>query len=168
MLKISGHVRIHLGLILKMRLYSQCILREIYAFSITPEIESIQRRKACCRVYFMLSYRKTFGGRNGKRIKTRPHISRLQITASRHQRRWNRPWPAGHLKAHADSCVGMAANMIGVTKRIIAFENGPQYMLMYNPEIIKKSAPFNKLTGNIKTSAKNRRRFLLLCINFFF
>lgn len=47
------------------------------------------------------------------------------------------------LKAHQDSCVGMAANMIGVTKRIIAFENGPGYMLMYNPEIIKKSGPFN-------------------------
>lgn len=47
------------------------------------------------------------------------------------------------LKAHKDSCVGMAANMIGVTKRIIAFENGPGYMVMYNPEIIKKSGPFN-------------------------
>lgn len=47
------------------------------------------------------------------------------------------------LKAHSDSCVGMAANMIGVAKRIIAFENGPSYMLMYNPEIIKKSGPYN-------------------------
>jgi len=46
------------------------------------------------------------------------------------------------LMAHKDSCVGMAANMIGVKKRIIAFldESGrtPTYMVILNPEIIKK------------------------------
>ena len=46
------------------------------------------------------------------------------------------------LMAHKDSCVGMAANMIGVKKRIIAFlyESGrvPTHMVMLNPEIIKK------------------------------
>lgn len=44
------------------------------------------------------------------------------------------------LIAHKDSCVGMAANMIGVKKRIIAFldESGqtPTYMVMLNPDII--------------------------------
>ena len=42
------------------------------------------------------------------------------------------------LTANADGCVGMAANMIGVHKRIICFDNG-KYMTMFNPEIIKKS-----------------------------
>ena len=42
------------------------------------------------------------------------------------------------LIAHKDGCVGMAANMIGVNKRIIAFENDGEYMLMFNPVIVKK------------------------------
>ena len=41
------------------------------------------------------------------------------------------------LAAHKETCVGMAANMIGVTKRIIAFDNAGKYMLMLNPEIVK-------------------------------
>ena len=47
------------------------------------------------------------------------------------------------LVAHKDSCVGMAANMIGVLKRIIAFDNEGTYMVMFNPEIIKKLEPHN-------------------------
>ena len=47
------------------------------------------------------------------------------------------------LMEHKESCVGMAANMIGEQKRIIAFldESGraPTYTVMFNPEIIKKS-----------------------------
>ena len=41
------------------------------------------------------------------------------------------------LTAHKDECVGMAANMIGVRKRIIVFDNEGKYMTMFNPEIIK-------------------------------
>ena len=41
------------------------------------------------------------------------------------------------LIAHKDECVGMAANMIGVHKRIIVFDNDGKYMTMFNPEIIK-------------------------------
>lgn len=47
------------------------------------------------------------------------------------------------LTAHKDSCVGMAANMIGVRKRMIAFDNEGKYMVMFNPEIIKKSGPYD-------------------------
>ena len=43
------------------------------------------------------------------------------------------------LAAHKDGCVGMAANMIGVNKRIIAFDNEGTYMVMFNPEIVKRS-----------------------------
>ena len=55
------------------------------------------------------------------------------------------------LIAHKDSCVGMAANMIGVKKHIIAFldESGrtPTYTVMLNPEIIKKDRAYNTEEG---------------------
>ena len=55
------------------------------------------------------------------------------------------------LMAHRDSCVGMAANMIGVRKRIIAFldKSGqdPTYTVMLNPEIIKKDGAYNTEEG---------------------
>ena len=51
------------------------------------------------------------------------------------------------LIAHKDGCVGMAANMIGVRKRIIAFDNEGTYMVMFNPEIIKKSEPYETEEG---------------------
>ena len=51
------------------------------------------------------------------------------------------------LMAHKETCVGMAANMIGVRKRIIAFldESGrkPAYTVMLNPEIIKKDGAYD-------------------------
>jgi len=43
------------------------------------------------------------------------------------------------LIAHREECVGMAANMIGVRKRIIVFDNEGEYMTMFNPQIIKES-----------------------------
>ena len=51
------------------------------------------------------------------------------------------------LTAHKAGCVGMAANMIGVRKRIIAFDNEGTYMVMFNPEIIKKSEPYETEEG---------------------
>ena len=51
------------------------------------------------------------------------------------------------LAAHKDGCVGMAANMIGVNKRIIAFDNIGTYMVMFNPVIVKKSAPYDAEEG---------------------
>lgn len=43
------------------------------------------------------------------------------------------------LTAHKDTCVGMAANMIGVKKRIICFDNEGTFMTMFNPEILESS-----------------------------
>ncbi len=51
------------------------------------------------------------------------------------------------LEYHKDSCVGMAANMIGINKRIIVFDNEGTYMVMYNPEIIKKSELYQTEEG---------------------
>ena len=56
------------------------------------------------------------------------------------------------LKHHQDGCVGMAANMIGVNKRIIAFDNEGSYMVMFNPEIIKKSDPYTAQEGCLSFS----------------
>jgi len=55
------------------------------------------------------------------------------------------------LTSHKEECVGMAANMIGVKKRIIAFldESGktPVYTVMFNPEIVKKDGPYDTEEG---------------------
>ena len=51
------------------------------------------------------------------------------------------------LTAHAEGCVGMAANMIGVSKRIIAFDNEGTYMVMFNPEIVKASDRYETEEG---------------------
>lgn len=51
------------------------------------------------------------------------------------------------LIANKDGCVGIAANMIGFTKRIIAFDNESTYMVMFNPEIIKQSEPYQTEEG---------------------
>ena len=51
------------------------------------------------------------------------------------------------LTAHKDECVGMAANMIGVRKRIIVFDNEGKYMTMFNPEIIKGDGAYETEEG---------------------
>ena len=51
------------------------------------------------------------------------------------------------LRAHADGCVGMAANMIGVLKRIIAVEAEDGYLVLFNPVILKKSGLYEAEEG---------------------
>ncbi len=51
------------------------------------------------------------------------------------------------LRAHREGCVGMAANMIGVCKRIIVFDNEGTPALMFNPEIIKASGAYETEEG---------------------
>ncbi len=61
------------------------------------------------------------------------------------------------LKANADRCVGMAANMIGVSKCIIVFDDNGKYSEMFNPVIVAQSIPYEteenclSLTGSRKT-----------------
>ena len=62
------------------------------------------------------------------------------------------------LKAHEDGCVGMAANMIGVNKRIIAFDNQGGYMVMFNPEIVKRAGPYEAEEGCLSLSGTRRAR----------
>ena len=51
------------------------------------------------------------------------------------------------LEANKERCVGMAANMIGVNKRIIVFDNEGTYMVMFNPEIVKRSGSYRTEEG---------------------
>ena len=46
------------------------------------------------------------------------------------------------LTANKERCVGMAANMIGVLRNVIAFDDEGQYMVMFNPEIIRTDGPY--------------------------
>ena len=51
------------------------------------------------------------------------------------------------LLAHKDGCVGMAGNMIGVHKCIIAFQDGKDYTVMLNPVIVKTAEPYETEEG---------------------
>lgn len=51
------------------------------------------------------------------------------------------------LNANLEGCVGMAANMIGVRKRIIVVRMGPISMPMVNPVIVSKSGPYEAEEG---------------------
>ena len=64
------------------------------------------------------------------------------------------------LAAHKESCVGMAANMIGVNKRIIVFDNEGEYMVMLNPVIVKQSGPYETEEGCLSlTGRRKTKRF---------
>ena len=62
------------------------------------------------------------------------------------------------LTAHKDGCVGMAANMISVCKRIIVFDNDGTYMVMFNPEIIKKSGSYEAEEGCLSLSGTRKAK----------
>ena len=56
------------------------------------------------------------------------------------------------LTANKDRCVGMAANMIGVSKRVIVFDCLGRYMTMFNPVIIKKEGLYDTEEGCLSLS----------------
>ena len=62
------------------------------------------------------------------------------------------------LLAHKDGCVGMAANMIGVNKRIIAFESDGEYMVMFNPVIVRQSGAYEAQEGCLSLSGVRKTR----------
>ena len=51
------------------------------------------------------------------------------------------------LKAHEEECVGMAANMIGVKKRIIIVNMGFVDVVMFNPILVRKDSPYKTEEG---------------------
>ena len=65
------------------------------------------------------------------------------------------------LQAHREECVGMAANMIGVTRRIIVFDCEGSLMAMLNPEILQSSGPYETEEGclSLLGGPRKTRRF---------
>ena len=64
------------------------------------------------------------------------------------------------LIAHKAGCVGMAANMIGINKRIIAFDNEGTYTVMLNPVIVKQSGAYEAEEGCLSlTGTRHTKRF---------
>ena len=61
------------------------------------------------------------------------------------------------LIAHRESCVGMAANMIGKSVCIIAFNDAGKYTVMYNPEIIGQNLPFEAQEGCLSLLGEPRK-----------
>lgn len=71
------------------------------------------------------------------------------------------------LEAHKNSCVGMAANMIGVNKRIIAFAMEGGYQVMFNPQIIRTSAPYTAEEGCLSLSGvRSVKRFRTIKVQY--
>lgn len=62
------------------------------------------------------------------------------------------------LIAHKDGCVGMAANMIGVNKRIIVLHDEGVDLLMYNPVIIKHSGQYETMEGCLSLSGTRKAK----------
>ncbi len=60
------------------------------------------------------------------------------------------------LLAHRDGCVGMAANMIGTAKRIIVFDDNGTASVMFNPEILQKSGPYEAEEGCLSLSGTRK------------
>ncbi|MBQ8974564.1 MAG: peptide deformylase [Oscillospiraceae bacterium] len=72
------------------------------------------------------------------------------------------------LKAHRDGCVGMAANMIGQLKRIIAIDTGVMDVAMINPVILKKSDPYDTAEGCLSHSGQRKTvRYKKIQVEFF-
>lgn len=59
---------------------------------------------------------------------------------------------ADTLRAHQEECVGMAANMIGISKRVIAIAPGPMILLMVNPVILQRSGKYQAEEGCLSLS----------------
>ena len=62
------------------------------------------------------------------------------------------------LEAHKAGCVGMAANMIGVRKRIIAFDNEGSYMVMFNPEIVYRKGLYLTEEGCLSLQGQRKTK----------
>ena len=71
------------------------------------------------------------------------------------------------LEHHKSGCVGMAANMIGESKRIIAFDCDGKYMVMYNPEIVKSSGAYETEEGCLSlTGVRKTKRWQTIKVRY--
>ena len=71
------------------------------------------------------------------------------------------------LRANADRCVGMAANMIGVNKRVIVVAVGFGSMVLYNPVIVEKTGPHEAEEGCLSLSGTRRTtRYRMITVEY--
>ena len=71
------------------------------------------------------------------------------------------------LAANKDECVGMAANMIGVSKRIIVVDDNGTYLLMHNPEIVKSSQSYEAEEGCLSlTGTRTAKRWKTIKVKY--
>ena len=71
------------------------------------------------------------------------------------------------LRAHAAECVGMAANMIGVNKRIIAVNTGFLFLVLFNPEITKGSDAYKAEEGCLSLpGVRKTQRFRTVTVRY--
>ncbi|MCT4486818.1 peptide deformylase [Levilactobacillus parabrevis] len=71
------------------------------------------------------------------------------------------------LKANRENCVGMAANMIGINKRIIVVDMGVLPVAMINPQITKKAGPFQTSEGCLSlTGERPTTRYQTIDVDF--
>lgn len=71
------------------------------------------------------------------------------------------------LLAHAERCVGLAANMIGVAKRIIAIHYNGQPLVLINPKIIKESGPYPAQEGCLSLEGvRNTKRYRIIKVQY--
>ncbi len=65
---------------------------------------------------------------------------------------------ADTLRANLDRCVGMAANMIGESRRIIAIVRGPMIITMLNPKILSKSGEYETEEGCLSLAGTRKTK----------
>lgn len=71
------------------------------------------------------------------------------------------------LKANFEGCVGLAANMIGVSKRIIAISDNGRYILMFNPEIVKGYGEYETEEGCLSLDGERKtKRFKTIQVKY--
>lgn len=71
------------------------------------------------------------------------------------------------LRAHADACVGMAANMIGIRIRILAYRDGSKYDVMFNPRILWGKDAYEAEEGCLSLSGERRvKRWRSICVSY--
>ena len=72
------------------------------------------------------------------------------------------------LRANQDHCVGMAANMIGVKKRVIIVNMGIMSVVMYNPAIVKKDTPYETEEGCLSLDGvRKTTRYQTIVVEYF-
>ena len=71
------------------------------------------------------------------------------------------------IEANKAGCAGLAANMIGVAKRAIVFNENGKYIVMFNPEIVRCSSPFEAEEGCLSLPGQRKvRRYLNIKVQY--